>query len=54
MPDAGGTSGSLSLAEASVVYPIELEAIGLPFEVPAPEGPTLAASPLKSSETMKC
>ena len=52
LADAGGTSGSPSLAAASVVHSIELEAIGLPFEVPAPEGPTSAASPLESSETV--
>ena len=47
------TAGSLSLAESSVVHPKELEASGLPLEVPAPEGPTSAALPLDSFETAK-
>jgi len=53
LEDAGGTAGSPSLAETSVVHPIELEATRLPFEVPTPEGPTSVASPLESSETTK-
>ena len=47
------TAGPPSLAEPSVVNPKELEAMGLPFEVLEPEGPTSAASPPDSSETAK-
>ena len=46
-------AGPPSLAEPSVVHPKELEAIGLTFEVPAPEEPTSTASPPDSSETAK-
>ena len=48
-----GMSGSPSLAEGSVNYPLELEAVGLSFEAPTPEGPTPAASPSESSEMTK-
>ena len=46
-------AGQPSLAEPSVVHPKELEALELPFEVPAPEGPTSAASSPDPSETAK-
>jgi len=46
-------AGPISLAEPSVVYPKELEASGLPFEVLAPKGPMSAASSPDSSETAK-
>ena len=48
-----GMSGSLSLAEGSVTHPLELEAIGLSFEAPTPEGPTSAVPPSESSEMTK-
>ena len=47
------TAGPPSLAEPSVVHPKELDAMGLPFKVPAPEGPTSAASPPDSFEMAK-
>ena len=50
---AESTRTAGSLAEPSVVHPRDLEATGLPFEVPAPEGPTSAASLPDSSETAK-
>ena len=46
-------AGPLSLAESPVDHPIELDATGLPLEVPAPEGPMSAASPPDSSGRAK-
>ena len=51
-PD-GFYSRNVRLAEGSITHPLELEAIGLSFEAPTPEGPTSAASPSKSSKMMK-
>jgi len=49
----GGMSGSPSLVEGSVNYPLELEAVGLSFEALTSEGPTPVASPSESSEMTK-